>query len=120
MPKVLSCKYLILKKIFAIIIIENKEKRDNLKVKIRKINPNLNITSFNEVEPDYYDNVGGFHSPCNCYNPQGYFCGDCTKLTCENCSVRFFVPEKRKSLLDNYSYEELFDMTAGYDLAHRE
>ena len=37
---------------------------------------------------DYYDNVGGYHSPCNCYNPKGYFCGDCTKLSCETCPYR--------------------------------
>lgn len=48
------------------------------------------------------------------------FCGDCTKLTCENCSIRFLTSEPKKNILDNYSYEQLFDMTAGYDLAHRD
>lgn len=45
----------------------------------------MNIDIENE---DYYDNVGGFHFPCNCYNPKGYFCGDCTKLSCETCPYR--------------------------------
>ena len=45
----------------------------------------MNIDIENE---DYYDNVGGYHSPCNCYNPKGYFCGDCTKLSCETCPYK--------------------------------
>ena len=89
-----------------------------MKVKAYKIN--TGASSYHKVEADYYDNIGGFHSPCNCYNPQGYFCGDCTKLTCENCSMRFLTSEPKKNVLDNYSYEQLFDMTAGYDLAHRD
>ena len=42
-----------------------------------------------EMENDtYYDNVGGYHSPGDCYNPKGHYCGDCTKLSCESCPCR--------------------------------
>ena len=48
-----------------------------------------NRKSFNEE--DYIDEVGGYHSPCNCYNPKGYFCGDCTKLSCKDCEYRNYT-----------------------------
>lgn len=42
---------------------------------------------------DYFDDVGGYHSPCNCRNPNGYFCGDCGKLTCANCKFKELTEE---------------------------
>ena len=43
---------------------------------------------------DYYDEIGGYHSPCNCYNPLGYYCGDCTKLSCKGCSYAIIRKER--------------------------
>ena len=39
----------------------------------------------------YRDEVDGYHSPGDCYNPNGYYCGDCTKRSCAHCDNRFFV-----------------------------
>lgn len=39
-------------------------------------------------DTDYVDPVGGYHSPGDCINPRGHFCGDCTKLSCEPCPYR--------------------------------
>ena len=33
----------------------------------------------------YYDNVGGFHDSAIGYNPNGVYCGECTKLSCQRC-----------------------------------
>ena len=43
-------------------------------------------------DEDYIDEIGGFHSPCNCSNPNGYYCGDCTKLTCKDCECKELRP----------------------------
>ena len=45
----------------------------------------------NREEGEYYDDVGGLHSPGNCYNPTGYYCGDCGKKTCATCACRYLV-----------------------------
>lgn len=37
-------------------------------------------------DEDYIDEVGGIHMPGNCYNPVGYFCGECSKSSCKNCA----------------------------------
>ena len=37
-------------------------------------------------EEDYLDEVGGFHSPGQCYNPEGHFCGECNKESCKGCA----------------------------------
>lgn len=49
-------------------------------------------TTLKAAEEDYIDEVGGFHSPCNCSNPNGYYCGDCTKLTCKDCKYKELKP----------------------------
>ena len=36
----------------------------------------------------YYDEIGGFHDAAEGYNPNGVWCGECTKLTCLNCPCR--------------------------------
>ena len=49
-------------------------------------------------EETYVDDVGGYHAPGDCYNPLGYFCGDCSKITCDGCKY---------STLTVDTYEEL-------------
>lgn len=71
-------------------------------------------------DENYIDEVGGYHSPCDCYNPEGYFCGECNKMSCKNCSMRFMTPKSYEGLLNKYTEEELFDMTAGADMAKRD
>lgn len=36
---------------------------------------------------DYLDDVGGSHSPGQCYAPDGRFCGECNKLSCNGCKI---------------------------------
>ena len=50
-----------------------------------------------EIEETYMDDVGGIHSPCDCYNPYGYFCGDCGKLSCKDCKYRDLQPDKENN-----------------------
>ena len=38
-----------------------------------------------EFPEDYVDEIGGFHSPGDCYNPNNVWCGECGKLTCKGC-----------------------------------
>ena len=52
-----------------------------------------------EEGESYYDEIGGFHSPCNCYNPLGYYCGDCTKLSCKGCSYATIEKETSANYL---------------------
>lgn len=47
-----------------------------------------------KVTPEMYDNgytdeVGGTHGGGTGTNPLGHFCGECTNLTCKNCSYAF-------------------------------
>jgi hypothetical protein len=44
---------------------------------------------------DYYikDELGGVHTDGVGYAPDGTFCGECNKSTCENCPV--WVKEKK-------------------------
>lgn len=59
-----------------------------------KFEYSLNNSNEEEIDEDYIDEVGGFHSPCNCVNPKGYFCGDCTKLSCKDCVYNELEGEK--------------------------
>ena len=36
-------------------------------------------------DTDFVDEVGGAHSPGNCYNPEGSFCGECGRESCKGC-----------------------------------
>lgn len=49
-----------------------------------------------KVEEDgaYRDEVDGYHSPGNCYNPNGHYCGDCTKRSCAHCDFRFLEEDE--------------------------
>ena len=37
---------------------------------------------------NYIDEIGGYHSPGDCYNPNGLYCGECSKRSCINCEFR--------------------------------
>lgn len=43
-----------------------------------------------EWKEDYgfYDEIGGYHSEGLGWNPQGVFCGECSSMTCIECSFR--------------------------------
>lgn len=55
-------------------------------------------TPKNECSPEdpdsYIDEVGGYHSPCECYNPKGHFCGECSKESCKGCTFENYADEK--------------------------
>lgn len=39
--------------------------------------------------PDaYYDDIGGFHDSAIGWNPNGVCCGECTMVSCRDCSNR--------------------------------
>ena len=39
--------------------------------------------------PDaYYDDAGGFHDSATGWNPKGMYCGECTMVSCRDCSNR--------------------------------
>lgn len=39
----------------------------------------------------YRDEVDGYHSPGDCYNPNGYYCGECSKRSCAHCDSRYYI-----------------------------
>lgn len=39
----------------------------------------------------YRDEVDGYHSPGDCYNPNGYYCGECSKRSCAHCDLRYCI-----------------------------
>lgn len=43
---------------------------------------------FLDVPDAYYDDVGGFHDSGIGWNPNGVWCGECTKVSCRDCSSR--------------------------------
>lgn len=45
----------------------------------------LNPSVFPNREDAYYDEVGGFHSPPDSWNPYGVWHGECTRTTCKGC-----------------------------------
>jgi hypothetical protein len=50
---------------------------------------NLNLPIFFKEDPEsHYDEVGGFHSSAIGWNPNGVWCGECTKISCKDCSSR--------------------------------
>ena len=53
----------------------------------------ISVEEPENLKETYMDDIGGIHSPCDCYNPYGYFCGDCSKLTCDGCKYNSLRPE---------------------------
>ena len=45
---------------------------------------NLPIIFYN-LEGAYYDEVGGLHDNGIGWNPNGVWCGECTRLSCADC-----------------------------------
>lgn len=44
---------------------------------------------FKEDSDSYYDEIGGFHSCAIGWNPNGVWCGECTKLSCKDCVNKY-------------------------------
>ena len=40
---------------------------------------------FSSNQDIYYDDVGGFHDSAIGFNPNGIYCGKCTRLSCKGC-----------------------------------
>ena len=38
-----------------------------------------------EKETGYYDEIGGYHDEAIGWNPNGVWCGECTRESCINC-----------------------------------
>ena len=49
---------------------------------------NLPIFFYDDNDGSYYDEIGGFHSAAMGWNPNGVWCGECTRISCSNCSSR--------------------------------
>lgn len=49
---------------------------------------NLPILFYDDNDSSYYDEIGGFHSAAMGWNPNGIWCGECTRISCSNCSSR--------------------------------
>ena len=49
---------------------------------------NLPIFFYDDKDGSYYDEIGGFHSAAMGWNPNGVWCGECTHISCSNCSSR--------------------------------
>lgn len=43
---------------------------------------------FSDSDEAYYDDAGGFHDCAEGWNPKGKWCGECTMLSCRDCSSR--------------------------------
>lgn len=43
---------------------------------------------FSDNPEAYYDDVGGFHDCAIGWNPNGVWCGECTKASCRDCPNR--------------------------------
>ena len=41
--------------------------------------------SFYSNPAAYYDDIGGFHDSGMGWNPNGNWCGECSKFNCKNC-----------------------------------
>ena len=40
---------------------------------------------FYDYPEGYYDDVGGYHDCAEGWNPNGVWCGECTRINCKNC-----------------------------------
>lgn len=43
---------------------------------------------FSDNDEAYFDDVGGFHDCAIGWNPKGVWCGECTMVSCRDCSSR--------------------------------
>ena len=61
---------------------------------IKKLKEHKLPSMFLDVPEAYYDEVGGFHDSCIGWNPNGIWCGECTKKSCANCPSKDIKEEK--------------------------
>lgn len=54
----------------------------------------LPIFFYDDNDGSYYDEVGGFHSAAIGWNPNGVWCGECTRISCKNCPSRHSKEER--------------------------
>ena len=47
-----------------------------------------------EKETGYYDEVGGYHDCAEGWNPNGVWCGECTRISCANCPSKDIKEDK--------------------------
>lgn len=66
----------------------------------------------------YIDEVGGVHSPCDCYNPRGTYCGECGKLSCADCGFKDAIRIKAYFILTE-STMEYFNWIDAYNAAEQ-
>ena len=65
-----------------------------LKEKINKLKQFHLPIIFFDYEDAYYDEVGGFHDGAEGWNPNGVWCGECTKKSCINCPSKDIKEDK--------------------------
>ena len=56
--------------------------------KLEKLKAHKLPIIFADNQTAYYDEVGGFHWEAIGWNPKGGYCGECTSLSCKDCSNR--------------------------------
>lgn len=56
--------------------------------------PIVDVLSFLDSDPLLHDIIGGHHQEGLGWNPNGDFCGECSRLSCEGCKQRFKSKEK--------------------------
>ena len=69
-------------RVLATSIKSSKEKIEELKQYGMKI-------IFYDYPEGYYDEVGGYHDCAEGWNPNGVWCGECTKESCADCPSRY-------------------------------
>lgn len=55
------------------------------KEKLEKMKKNKMKIIFYDFPEGYYDEVGGYHNCAEGWNPNGVWCGECTKKSCSGC-----------------------------------
>ena len=53
--------------------------------KLKKFNLPIFFYDYPEA---YYDEIGGYHECAIGWNPNGVWCGECTCISCANCSSK--------------------------------
>lgn len=63
--------------------------KDISKEEIEKLKQHNLPIIFTDDPESYYDDVGCFHTCATGYNPQGIFCGECTRVSGKECPGRW-------------------------------
>ena len=59
--------------------------------KLKKLHIPIHFYNYPE---GYYDEVGGYHDCAEGWNPNGVWCGECTKKSCANCPSKDIKEDK--------------------------